>query len=80
MRLRSLTDIVVSACALPLTLDSMSCDIPAAIPNVTAETLADWIDPSWTPETPGMTDQTVGIYLSDDILAPLFNDPAPTIP
>jgi len=27
-----------------------------------------------------MTDQTVGKYLSDDILAPLFNKPAPTIP
>ena len=35
--------------------------------------------PSWTPDTPGMTDQTVGKYLSDDILAPLFDKPAPTI-
>jgi ABC-type sugar transport system substrate-binding protein len=55
-------------------------DIPAAIPTVTEETLDQWVQPDWTPETPGMTDQTVGEYLSDDILAPLFTNPAPTIP
>jgi hypothetical protein len=55
-------------------------DIPAAIPVVTADTLNDWVDPSWTPDSPGMTDQTVGTYLGDDILAPLFNNPGPTVP
>jgi hypothetical protein len=47
---------------------------------VTANDLSSWVDASWTPDTPGMTDQTVGKYLSDEILAPLFNKPAPTIP
>lgn len=55
-------------------------DVPGQIPNVTADTLKDWVDPSWTPDTPGMTDQTVRKFLSDDILAPLFDRPAPTIP
>jgi ribose transport system substrate-binding protein len=55
-------------------------DIPAQIPTVTVDDLSNWVDPSWTPDTPGMTDQTVGKFLSDDILAPLFNNPAPTIP
>jgi ribose transport system substrate-binding protein len=55
-------------------------DIPAAIPVVTADNLNDWVDPSWTPDSPGMTDRTVGTYLGDDILAPLFDNPAPTIP
>jgi ribose transport system substrate-binding protein len=55
-------------------------DIPAQIPTVTANDLSSWVDASWTPDTPGMTDQTVGKYLSDEILAPLFNKPAPTIP
>jgi ribose transport system substrate-binding protein len=55
-------------------------DIPAQIPTLTVEDLKSWVDPSWTPDTPGMTDQTVGKYLSDAILAPLFDKPAPTIP
>ena len=55
-------------------------DIPAQIPTLTVNDLSSWVDASWTPDTPGMTDQTVGKYLSDDILAPLFNKPAPTIP
>jgi ribose transport system substrate-binding protein len=55
-------------------------DIPAQIPTLTVNDLSTWVDASWTPDTPGMTDQTVGKYLSDDILAPLFNKPAPTIP
>lgn len=55
-------------------------DIPAQIPTLTAVDLSAWVDPSWTPDTPGMTDQTVGKYLGDDVLAPLFDRPAPTIP
>jgi hypothetical protein len=55
-------------------------DIPAQIPTLAIKDLSTWVDASWTPDTPGMTDQTVGKYLSDDILAPLFNRPAPTIP
>jgi len=54
-------------------------DIPAQIPTLTVNDLKSWVDPSWTPDTPGMTDQTVGKYLSDDILAPLLDKPAPTI-
>ena len=54
-------------------------DIPAQIPTLTVDDLSSWVDASWTPDTPGMTDQTVGKYLSDDILAPLFDKPAPTI-
>jgi ribose transport system substrate-binding protein len=54
-------------------------DIPAQIPTLTVNDLSSWVDASWTPDTPGMTDQTVGKYLSDDILAPLFDKPAPTI-
>ena len=50
------------------------------LPTLTVNDLASWVDASWTSDTPGMTDQTVGKYLSDDILAPLFNKPAPTIP
>jgi len=55
-------------------------DIPGEIPTVSANDLGNWVDPSWTPDTPGMTDQTVGKFLGDDVLAPLFNKPAPTIP
>ena len=55
-------------------------DIPAQIPPLTVNDLSTWVDASWTPDTPGMTDQTEGKYLNDDILAPLFNKPAPTIP
>jgi hypothetical protein len=46
---------------------------------LTVKDLKSWVDPSWTPDTPGMTDQTVGKYLSDAVLAPLFDKPAPTI-
>ena len=55
-------------------------DIPAAIPVITADNLDQWVQADWTPDSPGMTDQTVGTYLGDDILAPLFDNPAPSIP
>jgi ribose transport system substrate-binding protein len=55
-------------------------DIPSVVPEITAANLSSWVQPGWTFSTPGMTDQTAGKYLSDDILAPLFSNPAPTVP